>query len=276
MADSPAPRNDVFTWLGDRARDWWPYVLNTLAIVGFGIQGAADMNGHIAIPIVGWTWAKTAVIWVSAIFAVLGSLGILRRRQQLTAVRESLARAEGRAGATERALKGLIQTELGILCKTLDHYSSERVTLFVHRDGGFKLVGRLSRNPALNIASRGVYPENEGCVGTAWETGSTFVTDLPDPQADYAGWAAAQTDLGVPAARVPLLTMRSRMYAAFRIEAAGPGQMPLGVIIFESQLLPGSSAARLHEPDLDSAIKGAEGHRLCFYLTEMAEFAAAV
>jgi hypothetical protein len=274
MASPTVPRRDIFARSADHARDWWPYVVNAVGFAGLGLTGAADRQGHIVIPFAGWTLDKAPVAWVSAILAAIGFIGTISRGRKLTAVQRDLTRAEGQAATTERTVEALIRTELGLLSDSLKHFSTERVSLFLPVPDGFRLVARWSRAPGLLGTTRTIYPPNEGCLSSAWAAGSAAVTDLPDPLSDIEGWLAAQRQWGLSDETALSMTMRSRTYAAFRIEAAQPGKEALGVIVFESQLVPGGSAAKLRESELRTAIQGGEAHRLRVYLEQMAQLLA--
>jgi len=129
-------------------------------------------------------------------------------------------------------IQKLAQTDLATLAREQGWITSERISIFLHRNDGFQLVGRYSPNPVLASASRRRYPEDRGCLGDAWEN-STSTADLPDATAALESWRAAQQQLGFSQAETEAMRMKSRSYAALRI-ADHDGRAPFGVVIVES------------------------------------------
>lgn len=225
---------------GEWVQDWWPLVADGVGVIGLGLaSAAANSSGDVVFPLTGWSFPHVPFAWISAIVAVIGLLGTYRNERQRRILREDFERAGKRAGASERVVDALISLELETLERSLKHHSTERVSLFVHIQDRFFLAGRWSMNPTLRVSSREFYPENEGCLWEAWQNRTAYIDNLPDPRTNLEEWIAHQVNTWhVPEPTVRGIKMRSRTYAAFRIDDPLTGRDESGVVIFESQLTP--------------------------------------
>jgi hypothetical protein len=150
----------------------------------------------------------------------------------------------------------------------LKFYSTERISLCAEKDGAFVLVGRYSLGPTLNTPGQASYPIDQGYLGKAWQDAWAESGDLPNPQTHPEEWLDAQ-EATVPRPRAEALHMRSRRYAAIRLEHSAPGHAPFGVVVFESQLVSSDPAApSLTKADLSAMAKKDDGQRLRILLEQ--------
>ena len=65
------------------------------------------------------------------------------------------------------------RVKLAHIAKTLGFGDQERVSIYKysHEHGVFYMLGRYSEGPDFVRRGRGVYPDNEGCIGRAWQGG---------------------------------------------------------------------------------------------------------
>jgi hypothetical protein len=111
---------------------------------------------------------------------------------------------------------------------------TERVTVYKHESDHFVMLGRYSQHPQYRQKRRGIYPQNEGCIQQAWEHGTSFVDDLPDPRSSVEVYVEAQNarfNVSKDAARA--FRMKSRTYAGYAIMDPR-GEHRIAVIMFES------------------------------------------
>ncbi|HEV7746407.1 MAG TPA: hypothetical protein VGO56_15530 [Pyrinomonadaceae bacterium] len=169
-------------------------------------------------------WA-VKVILVDLIASVIFWIANRRRAKRITSLEKQVATlseeknllAENVVSLIEGFLVNVAFAKLGFGGKP---NCSERISLFSHDEAGqeFILVGRYSPNPTHHARRRSKYPENEGCLARAWQTGSDFLDDLPDPGVSLDDYAAQQEAASAfPAAEARQLIMKSRLYYAYRV-----------------------------------------------------------
>lgn len=212
---------------------WWPTATSIAGTAALAVAGASpsakfEIGGHTH------RWRPVLIVIGLALFA-LAAVNTARRQRRLDQLQEEHKRFADQAEAGARALLRLIFHELGALRDAAGYLSAERVSLLRCEGDHFILIGRRSANPTYDRGlGRQRYPEDEGCIATAWQESKTSADDLPAPgntKPWNEEWLGAQEELGVPRVVAEDLTMPSRSYFVFRIE--GP-ERALGVIVFES------------------------------------------
>lgn len=228
--------------------EWAPFGATLIGSVLIALTQISDSTGRIRILSDSLTVDQEWVFYPGAVLLVLGTIYQAGRQKRLSGLEQELARANRMAAAASEALETIERTELAILAATLKHVSNERISLFVRAGTGFRLVARYSANPAWvgqRFAEREIYPLGQGCLGKAWTDGESYRTDLPSPVDASEDWLRAQeTEFGVPREVAETISLKCRTYAAFRINAAERGRSPLGVLVFESQLVAAEANGR--------------------------------
>lgn len=132
--------------------------------------------------------------------------------------------------------------ELAIELKLSDR---ERISFYLHDgDKDFEMVGRFSKNPEFNKASRTKYPDQEGCLAKAWRSGFAHEANIPDPDQDLKAWSEWQFEKWrIPKKTSKVLRMKSRCIAAGACE--NPDGTRVGVIVVESTHPTALSAERV-------------------------------
>lgn len=228
--------------------DWWPFGATLIGSMLIALTQISNGSGEIGIVSDRLTFPQEWAFYPGAIVLVIGTVCQARRQNQLSKLERELAGASRSAAVANEAIENIERTELAILTGSFKHYSTERVSLFVRTASGFRLIARYSANPALvgqRLSERGAYPSDQGCLGKAWNDGEVYRTDLPSPVEAPEDWLKAQdTEFGVPRALAETISFKCRTYAAFRINAAEKGRSPLGVLVFESQLVASEANGR--------------------------------
>jgi len=245
LTGASAALSKVSNWLGRHAgppamwrfmRDWAPWAATAIGGILMGLSGAAaNSSGEVVFPFVGWQVDHIALAWVAVPLLLPGVAFTFVNERDRVIGRMRLRRESEKAQLNARAVARLINSQLDIICSSLGHLSTERVTLFVRVNSHFEVAGRWSAHPGLRGKTRQQYPE-EGCLGEAWAQGKSVVVDLPDPKSDLEAWLKKQAALGVSSETALAMTMRSRNYAGFRIDDPRTGRDPSGVVVFESEL----------------------------------------
>lgn len=215
---------------------WWAPAI--AAPISGGLFGAAalttsnyfDFLGARHIP---WTGTLFLLGTVAAVFGTYESYRRLRRWERASA---GAAEWSSRAEQSELALVETICDELRGIIDTLSLFSNGRASLFICKQDHFVLAGRYS--PMANFsrsAGRETYPIGSGILGQAWNDGAAAAPELPDAgpvnRPPHQAWLQAQARYGIDEAVARAFTMRSRCYAAIRLEY---DRVRLGVVVIES------------------------------------------
>ncbi|MEW4529403.1 hypothetical protein [Maioricimonas sp. JC845] len=122
--------------------------------------------------------------------------------------------------------------------------NSERITLYVHdSETHFQPVGRFSFNQNYIKRGRSRYPDNQGCIGQAWQHGWYF-TRLYEATDDEEAWVNDCHSLGIPKGIARSFRMKSSLYCACTVQTNGSPQ-PEAVVVIES-----TDSLRYTEDDL--------------------------
>jgi len=157
---------------------------------------------------------------------------------------------------------------LKVLAEVLNLDARDRVSVYRHRGSSFTMVGRFAVLPELDRPGRGVYPVDQGVIGTAWARGDgkCIVQDLPDPVQDLDGYCARSRDeWKLPVGVVKKLGMKARSIAAFALNGHGDSVRD-AIVVFES-----SDANRFSVELLEQHIYGATGKDIAHLLKVMGE-----
>ena len=119
------------------------------------------------------------------------------------------------------------------------------------------MLGRYSEGPYFARRGRGVYPENEGCIGHAWRTGEGIATELPDPSTEYDEYVQRMIeDWNIDADALEQMEMKSRLICAIAIRDRTDLHR-IAVIVFESTRTNGFSLE-----DIRKFVNGTQGREM--------------
>jgi hypothetical protein len=162
----------------------------------------------------------------------------------------------------------LIRQVLSSLAAKLALGDSERVSLYGHNGNAFVLAGRFSKNPLFAKAGRPSYPDDQGCIGRAWQHGECFVDNLPDPILNKRAWATVmEDDWEIPRSTSNHITMKSRAIYGCAFDHSSNSHRT-AVLIIESTDPHGLNRKRIAEH-----ISGPERIQLSRFLEIMETFA---
>lgn len=130
-------------------------------------------------------------------------------------------------------LKRMLDTQLELFGRAIGLTTDDRVTLYRHDANQFIMFARYSPNPEYEKPGRGYYPDDQGCIASAWRHGRTEETIVADPTVDPEGYVSEQKDrFGIPKGVTRALNMKSRQFLGLRIvDLEGRSA---GVLVFES------------------------------------------
>lgn len=112
-----------------------------------------------------------------------------------------------------------------------EQHNTERLTFFVHdSDHHFVPIIRISSNPRFAKLGREKIPDNQGCLGKAWEH-DWFTVDLNDPETKT--YEKQSKELGISEDTLSLLRMKSRYYVGSVVRRPSD-EKRIGVIMVES------------------------------------------
>jgi hypothetical protein len=147
--------------------------------------------------------------------------------------------------------------KLGSVSKAFGFESTERVSLYKHENGIFIMLGRYSEDPILDRKGRGEYPENQGCIESAYRQGKAIERSLPDPSLDSESYyKLIENKWKIPIPVMEKCRMKSRSYAGFAVNDE-TRLNKVAVIMFES-----TKENAFDFEALENAIKGELGEDL--------------
>jgi hypothetical protein len=239
------PTNGEWLQTGWRwIRHWCPHAI--VIAIGPSILAVAALttDSHVHIGHRKVAVAPLLIVF-GAVLLLLASFWLVRRQRRLDQLERSGADLRGRAESGERALLRLARAELNELRSRLNHYTNERMSLFRCEGNCFTLVARFSAGPNFDRSpGRDSYPLGDGVLGRAWRDGSAHESAFPpagEAVQPNRTWLQSQERLGIPEPTAAAFNMRSRYYAAFRIEGRDG---PLGVLVIESVVTADEAAER--------------------------------
>ncbi|MEJ7786642.1 MAG: hypothetical protein WKF96_17715 [Solirubrobacteraceae bacterium] len=215
----------LFGWLKDRA---FPILLTAL---GAGLGSAAGLD---ELPI---GLRPGHLLLAGFVLFVVGTFLLERGRGTRLGLKLERDELSARNLDLHRVARDLTQAYLESLSRRQAWWSSERVSLFLHRTDQFELVGRHCAAPSLRAIARTHFSESKGCLGAVWNgtpDGGSTVHRLPNATIDKTGWTEAQHDYGFSDVESIEMRMRSCVYVGLRIEDHA-GREPLGVVLVESE-----------------------------------------
>lgn len=213
-------------------------------IIGLGIAsyvGAAFLPALFSPLFVwrqsSWTVAVENALGVLSISGTIALLGFGSRDvQKLASLRGENEVLKKLVEGFGRDLFDVWHMQLALWSRELEFGGEERISLYKHSENRFIMLGRYSENGRYALKGRGVYPEDEGCIGEAWRSpnGYAGLDGLPDSEADPEGYLDDQQGRGkMPRGTMGLLRMKPRSIAAFSIMDE-TGTRRSAIIVFES------------------------------------------
>ena len=230
--------------IADWFQDTWPHLLRDFGSIGLAIV-AVWTSSRTDTPSSFIDWVTSWIGWLlacSIAVAIVGTLLVRARSRRISEVLKQNTDLQAQIRSYETELEQLVRDYSSIISdflsdlanNSLEFGDTERISVYKHDGRAFVMLGRYSKNPNFNQHGRGIYPDNQGCIGAAWaQGGEAFEAGLPDPnetpglflEANYQRWS-------MPYETSNELTMKSRSFAAFALESRN--QHRIAVVVFES------------------------------------------
>jgi hypothetical protein len=219
-------------------KPWWMSILIG-PLTALGLAGVAVTQGdsyHVGGHSFSWPFTLLVVVGVISIGGTIETAIKIHSLEDRVRDRNNL---ETRSTSAETGLIDLVCQELANIVKIHGLFSAGRASLYICRVDHFVLVGRSSPNPKYGRSiGRKTYPINSGLLAEAWSLGQVEDSNFPDPghgETPKRGWLERQMKRGVDEPTACNFTMRSRSYAAVRLNLH---EAPLGVLVVESDRVP--------------------------------------
>ena len=219
----------------------------------FGIMASVnpgEKNGN-------WSWTySTPYGWgfiASASLCFVGGIASLQQHKHTASLEKKLKALEKEFVDKRKICTQIFNAELLTLWEILDFGNSERISIYGHINGNgnkaieesgfFVILGTYSYNAVYSRPRRKVYPENQGCIGLAYEYGEIFINNFPDPREEINYFGQIEERLKLPVDIARERVMHPRSYAGYGIDAFSGERT--AVVVFESTEPQGLNKRRL-------------------------------
>lgn len=168
---------------------------------------------------------------VRALMVKASTLDVMTERDEL---REQLNNLEG-LDTERRALfvREVRQTLIDLCVKVSIKNGHSRASIYIHNGASFASFIRFSDNPIHEKVGRGFYPEDQGIIAIAWQTGEDICTRLPSTQPNFSQKLLEKYKIPLRVSKA--FQMKSRSLVAIRIpDSINHTKAHIGVLVIES------------------------------------------
>lgn len=189
-----------------------------------------------------WAWLVTTnygkVFVFGLILSTVGGLVSIISTPGNQKLQDETRRLKKELARREEGYSKILNDELKLLFQIINFGNNERISLYKHeeQENSFIMIARYSSNPNLKKPGRVFYPDNQGCIGKAWEHKSSFVDNLPEPDTPKY-YQILNSDWNIDEQTAKRMTMKSRTISAFSISNADEER--IAVLVFESTRIRG-------------------------------------
>ncbi|MBD2067353.1 hypothetical protein H6F93_07390 [Leptolyngbya sp. FACHB-671] len=216
-------------------RRYWSKTFVLLGGIGLAVFGSvADIQRD------GLKWFNASTgrfFGFSALLTIVGSVDSFRDADRNEKLEKEIANLESVVELRANFFL-IIKKSLEQLAREIDFEGTERISIYFHNESHeFISIGRYSENPNFDKKGRLSYPDNEGCIGKAWNDGSgeAFVDDLPDPETNLNEYLdTLKQDWNVKKETARRFTMKSRTYYGYALKSDELPTRRIAIILFES------------------------------------------
>lgn len=216
-------------WAEDALQRYGSEALSAGSLVCTGLAAVPRIAGGPFL----WLFLGVAFAVTAAVVRVKGGESVESMR---TSRDEAKLLAEHSAQALRDAVRPLafnLNEYLGLVA------SHQRLSVYCHFDGEFRLLARVAKNPLLQTPGRKVYPESQGVIGSVWRDGNAF--ERIGRQEEWNDWAK-RFDFSQEEANG--LRMKSKVIAAVRLDHQ---RESVGIVLVESENPRGITAAQFED-----------------------------
>lgn len=200
--------------------------------------GAAFLKDLVWPPLSGEPAKPPWMIPLAVIIVLAGVFSLILQARDTTkngSLREKVADLTGALKSFGEDCRDMWTFVLYRWASELSLDGSHRISVYKHEDDHFIMIARFSHAKPLASRGRSIYPDNQGCIGSAWlaADGKCYTDDLPRPQSQAARYRNKhQRAWGLPLDVVNNLTMKPRaIYATAIIDDGGQRH---AIAVFES------------------------------------------
>lgn len=208
-------------------------MIGGLGLAVFGSVPDIQLNG------IKWFLSiQGAVCSISSLLTLLGSVETLKEAGRIEDLERENSGLQTALEVQEKSFPVImrqIKKQLEQLAIELNFSGCDRISIYVHNDNQFLRIGRYSENPNFDKGGRPAYPDDQGCIGKAWNDDTAFVNNLPDSTTnlnDYIEKLKQDWNIGKNVSRK--FVMKSRTCYGCSIKNADPPTRRIAVVIFES------------------------------------------
>lgn len=244
---------------------WNDYSPTITTVAGTSLMAVAAIGlGFDWVPKDGWASSGLGfTLWTGMALNAVGEVWKQKRAPRLTELQKQVSDLETFAREARLNYENILHRDIAILADELKFTANERISVYKHDGKAFVMLGRYSANAEYQKKGRKIYPENEGCIGQAYATGS-FFKEFPDPDQEWENYLKEHISLGLKKKVIQKLTMKSRSYFVKALDDGRFGAR-LAVVVFES-----TQEGILQPNELERRMNENEGYRICEALKMLA------
>lgn len=201
-----------------------------MASIGFSVRTRPlpPLHERWEIWVISFSLIGTALaVWATA----KKSDNVYNLKQECVSIRTELSRLQKLEEEIQQKYDDLCSLHLEGVAQRMGLGPNDRVSIYKHDGNAFYRIARHCKCPAYAKGGRSVYPDNQGCVGAAWNDGKAFDENLPAKHEPYR--EKLRTKWGIKPEVVDSFTMKARSIAAFALNRSVGGKR-FAVIVFES------------------------------------------
>jgi hypothetical protein len=203
---------------------------------------------------VGFASGPGRLLLIGGVFSACGAFWSWGRSKRITKLEKRVAEADEiqdgyleLVNQHESICQELVRVLLTSVASKFEFGDSERISIYGHNGTSFILAGRYSKHPEYAKAGRPSYPDNQGCIGTAWHDGVCFADNLPDAVSDKRRWAdVMDKEWKIPRRVANQMAMKSRCIGATALEHSSNGKR-IAVLVIESTKINRFGQSRIPE-----------------------------
>lgn len=227
-------------WVHGLISEWWPE--SALGLAGLGGTAASAFPGQTLSLGVVDTTVPIVSFCASCGLLLIGGYGVARKSKKVSAIKDEAKRSKYIANQYKLDTREIIQDYLRDLSRDCGLGNDKgacrpdtRISVYCHDDENSRFIpiARISGNPKYESAGRSSYPDSQGVIAAAWETGFTRnavkVNDETHWEDEWVKTQVNEWHFSEDVARN--FSMKSRIFVAWRIEYANQF---IGVVVIES------------------------------------------
>ena len=237
---------------------------------------ALTMTGALAFALAGilpgikgsgwaWLWSETygRIFIFATFFTICGAIANLRYDKKVKncyQLYEKVQTLEDQLAEAKGGYFYLLEHQIQILFTQIDLGNNDRISVYSHEEQAFIMLGRYSPNPEYKKPGRGIYPDDQGCIGEAWRQGKSIISNIPNP--GTKGYYREMLRWNITENIANSLQMKSQCYVGYAIHNNHRNR--IAVIVFES-----IDPSGLDDKKINSKLIGGGEEMIALFLEKM-------